>query len=106
MFRTKAIFHLWSAPGNPQIAMYSDGDEFIAQIRSGIEMETLVSVGYSTPNFAWDINSGVSKKAIADELDIVYARMKWPENPSSSESLVLLRDLAKAANRKYNELIE
>lgn len=97
----KSLGTFWVAQDNSRISMYSDGNQFIATINAGLEGETYLSVGYSSPNYAW-IESWMILE-INRSLDSYWAIIK--EKPLD-EMLSALYGLCHAANRGYNKCID
>lgn len=92
--------HLWSAKNNHRVSVYvsEDRHNFVAEIQAGIDGETYLSVGYSSPNFAWVEDNMVT--SISDALDFTWK--KSPKKPLD-EMLPVLYDLCKTANHIYNK---
>ncbi len=94
-----SLGHFWIAKDG-DVTMYSDGDQFIAQIRAGIDAETYMSVGYSCPNHA-----GVTKKMIPQICMALDEQWEKIEKKDLNEMLPDLYELCRIANRVYNKLL-
>jgi len=100
--------HIWTAKDNPRIQLESDGEKFICTIHAGVAWETILSVGYSCPNYALAANLeewcaiGVERMIalISASLDVLYQKLSW-NNDLESEMPNML-EMCKDANETYN----
>jgi hypothetical protein len=89
----------WEAK-NWHVSMHSDGNQFIAEINAGIEGETYLSVGYSSPNYAWITKEMIPTLQVA--LDEYYEKII---EKNLDDMLIDLLELCKVANTVYNKLL-
>lgn len=85
---------------NPRVSMYSDGNQFIVEINAGFGGETYLSVGYSSPNYAWITNKMIP--SLQKALDEYYETIT---EKNLEDMLDDLLKLCQIANTVYNKLI-
>lgn len=100
--------HIWTAKDNPRIQLESDGNQFICTIHAGMAWETILSVGYSCPNYA--LSSGLEEwcaismermiALISASLDVLYQKLPWYN--SLEAELPNMLEMCKDANETYN----
>lgn len=121
----KNLILIWKAEDNPRFSVYSDGEQFIAEIVVGYEWDGRLSVGYSSINGAIDADDlclndqpaavkevGWERSSIRDEpMDIrpikdaiqrAYDKLKMKDILKMTPALLTL---AMAADQAFNELL-
>lgn len=89
----------WEAK-NWHVSMRSDGNQFIAEINAGLTGETYLSVGYSSPNYAW-----ITKEMIPFLQNSLNKHYEKIAEKDLEDMLSDLLELCKVANTAYNKLI-
>lgn len=94
--------HLWAAP-NAHIYVESDGTQFLATLIAG-HAEVFITAGYSDTNGSFSLsNPPTWKSLIEDSIQKEYESIQWGKEPE--EQLLNLLRLAKAADKRFNELL-
>jgi len=103
----KDILQLWQAKDNYRVTLRSDETCFIATIRAGCVGETVMSVGYSSPNGSLTrLEMEVHRDKISrirEALDVAWEREK---KSNFNEMAVPLLKLCMVANSEYYKLLD
>jgi hypothetical protein len=94
------LITFWNSKDNFRVSVSTDYNQFFAMIQAGIEGETFLSVGYSSPNYAQ------ATPEMWEEIGLALDKA-WEleaEKPLD-EMLPALYNLCKVANQKYNEIL-
>lgn len=120
----KAVL-IWTAENNPRYSVWSDGYSFYAQIKAGIDWQTYLVVGFSSPNLAYGADDIIPKttpvkfvdwdawhnnnreqipfEPIAAAVQAAYEKIE--EKEDLYEMMPALLSLCRAANEAYGSML-